>query len=199
MKNNRPYLRSIAEDAHAGGSASPEASPSVPTPAEVAARTTKSAAPASPSDSSAKDAPADEDEDSHGRGSKREVLADLARERDKRQALQEEVKILKEDYERFSKAAAQVEEYKKRLEALEAEKTAQTRQADIDAALTAAKLPAEMAERLRGETREELEADAKALAEALGIRQPIDPAQGKGAAHVSTNSLAEAFRSHYNV
>ena len=64
------------------------------------------------------------------------------------------------------------------------------RKADIEAALTAAKLPAEMTARLKGDTREELEAVAKAQAEVLGFNAL---AQGK-TLHPKTRALADALR-----
>lgn len=68
--------------------------------------------------------------------------------------------------------------------------------------VAAAKLSAEMADRLRGDTAEELAADAKKLAETLGFdRAPVDPSQGKGAdgQALKPASLGASIRAHYNI
>jgi hypothetical protein len=113
--------------------------------------------------------------------------------------------------------AAQVEEFKraqmtesekvtadrdaavKRAEDAEAKIAALNREKLVAAAAASANLPASMADRLRGETPEELAADAKALAASMGYdRGPIDPSQGKdtsgGTAH---SSLSDALSAHY--
>ena len=201
MKVRNQRLRFIVDPAAGGGSAESAPATPAPTPADVAAKTTatereKSADKADESTP----APSAEEPDSEGRGSKREVLADLARERDKRQALQEELTALKETRAGgVAELQAQLAEQKKLIDGLLAEKAEVARKADIEAALTAAKLPAEMAARLKGDTREELEADAKALAEVLGFdRKPVDPAQGKGSATPEARTLEAALRAHYD-
>lgn len=190
-------LRAVVEPAEGGGSAPTAPAPSAPTPADVAAATARTAP--NTSDTAPAPAPSDDEPDSEGRGSKREVLADLARERDKRQALQEELAALKESQAGGeAELRAQLEDQRKLIDGLLAEKAEAARKADIDAALSAANLPAEMAARLKGDTREELEADAKALAEVLGFdRKPVDPSQGQGSQTPETRSLADALRAHY--
>lgn len=144
-------------------------------------------------------APKGEETDTAGRGSKREVLSDLAKERDKRQAAEADLAEAK-------KATAELEtlttERDKLLEKVaEYEQAAQKnqREADIKAALAESKLPAEMADRLRGTTPEELLADAKKLAADLGYdRRPADPFQGTGTGGKTTaTSLGGAIGAHY--
>lgn len=60
-------------------------------------------------------------------------------------------------------------------------------------------LPAEMEGRLQGETAEELEADARKLAEVLGFdRRAVDPSQARTNKGAIAASLSEALRNHYN-
>lgn len=146
-------------------------------------------------------------ENPEGRGSKRAVLGDLAKERDKRQAAEAERDELKKqldaiaekDMAELERAEKDRDELQKRLEALEKEKAEAERQRVVDAALKKAGLPAEMAGRLQGETEEELTADAAKLAEALGFdRRPVDPSQARSNRGGSAASLAEALRNHFN-
>ncbi|HFG8808092.1 TPA: hypothetical protein ACGIY5_001459 [Corynebacterium striatum] len=119
-------------------------------------------------------------EDPDGRGSKRAVLEDLARERKKRQSVESERDELAE-----------------RLKKLEQENAARERKENMKAALAKANLPAEMADRLKGESLEELTEDAEKLAKSLGYdRSAIDPGQGKTKAPKPA-TLADAIKNHY--
>lgn len=156
------------------------------------------------------DADADSDGDSgdpNGRGSKSQVLADLAKERDKRQAFEEENTALRARLAEFERAqmteqektAADLKTAQDRVAALEAQIADQQRQAAVAEALKTAGLPADLARRLQGSTPEELAADAKALAAALG-EPPVDPSQGQHAGgKPAPRSLTEALRNHYNI
>lgn len=145
--------------------------------------------------------------DPNGRGSKTQVLADLAKERDKRQAFEEENAALKSRLAEFERAqmteqektAADLKTAQDRVAALEAQIAEQQRQAAVAEALKTAGLPADLAGRLQGSTPEELAADARALAAALG-EPPIDPSQGQHSGGKMTHrSLTEALRNHYNI
>ena len=156
------------------------------------------------------DADADSDGDGgdpNGRGSKTQVLADLAKERDKRQILDKENAALKARLAEFERAqmteqektAADLKTAQDRVAALEAQIADQQRQAAVAEALKTAGLSADLAGRLQGSTPEELAADAKALAAALG-EPPVDPSQGHHAGGKMTpRSLTEALRNHYNI
>ena len=162
--------------------------------------------------SSHTDADADSDSggdgsDPNGRGSKSQVLADLARERDKRQAFEEENVALKARLAEFERAqmteqektAADLKTAQDRVAALEAQIAEHQRQAAVAEALKTAGLSADLAGRLQGSTPEELVVDAKALAAALG-EPPVDPSQGHHAGGRATpRSLTEALRNHYNI
>lgn len=149
----------------------------------------------------------DEEENPDGRGSKRAVLGDLARERDKRQAVEAERDELKKqldaiaekDMTELEKAQKQRDELQTRLAELEKEKADAERKRMIAGVLKKAGLPAEMEGRLQGETAEELEADAKKLAEVLGFdRRAVDPSQARTNKGAIAASLSEALRNHYN-
>lgn len=156
------------------------------------------------------DADADSDGDGgdpNGRGSKTQVLADLAKERDKRQTLDKENAALKARLAEFERAqmteqektAADLKTAQDRVAALEAQIAEQQRQAAVAEALKTAGLSADLAGRIQGSTPEELAADAKALAAALG-EPPVDPSQGHHAGGRATpRSLTEALRNHYNI
>lgn len=156
------------------------------------------------------DADADSDGDGsapNGRGSKTQVLADLAKERDKRQTLDKENAALKARLAEFERAqmteqektAADLKTAQDRVAALEAQIAEQQRQAAVAKALKTVGLPADLAGRLQGSTPEELAADAKALAAALG-EPPVDPSQGQHAdGKPAPRSLTEALRNHYNI
>lgn len=145
--------------------------------------------------------------DPNGRGSKTQVLADLAKERDKRQAFEEEnaaLKVRLAEFERAQmteqeKTAADLKTAQDRVAALEAQIAEQQRQAAVAEALKTAGLPPDLAGRLQGSTPEALAADAKALAAALG-ELPVDPSQGQHAGgKPAPRSLTEALRNHYNI
>ena len=153
------------------------------------------------------DSDGDGDGDPNGRGSKTQVLADLAKERDKRQAFEEENAALKARLAEFERAqmteqektAADLKTAQDRVAALEAQIAEQQHQAAVAAALKTAGLPADLAGRLQGSTPEALAADAKALAAALG-EPPVDPSQGQHAGgKPAPRSLTEALRNHYNI
>ncbi len=153
------------------------------------------------------DSDSDGDGDPNGRGSKTQVLADLAKERDKRQTLDKENAALKARLAEFERAqmteqektAADLKTAQDRVAALEAQIAEQQRQAAVAEALKTAGLSADLAGRLQGSTPEELAADAKALAAALG-EPPVDPSQGHHAGgKMAPRSLTEALRNHYNI
>ena len=154
--------------------------------------------------------PGDDEEDNpDGRGSKRAVLKDLAAERDKRQAaeaardeLQERLDAIdREKMTDLERTQADLEKANARIAELEAAATAREREQLVSKVLTEAKLPAEMADRLRGETEEELAADAKTLAAALGFdRKPVDPTQGQGTQRaVTPMTLQQATDARLNI
>ena len=143
----------------------------------------------------------------NGRGSKTQVLAELAKERDKRQTLDKENAALKARLAEFERAqmteqektAADLKTAQDRVAVLEAQIAEHQRQAAVAEALKTAGLSANLAGRLQGSTLEELAADAKALAAALG-EPPVDPSQGHHAGGRATpRSLTEALRNHYNI
>ena len=153
------------------------------------------------------DSDGDSDDAPNGRGSKSQVLADLAKERDKRQAFEEENAVLKSRLAEFERAqtteqektAADLKTAQARVAALEAQIAEQQHQVTVVEALKTAGLPADLAGRLQGSTPEELAADAKTLAAALG-EPPVDPSQGQHAGgKMAPRSLTEALRNHYNI
>ena len=185
----RPWVRMFAAEANAGEvvATGQGSAPSQHTPQEPAGAgdrdgdVEKQEEPESGDD--------EEDDNPDGRGSKRAVLKDLAAERDKRQAaeaardeLQERLDAIdREKMTDLERTQADLEKANARIAELEAAATAREREQLVSKVLTEAKLPAEMADRLRGETEEELAADAKTLAAALGFdRKPVDPSQGQG-------------------
>ncbi|MEJ6013281.1 hypothetical protein WG936_05450 [Corynebacterium sp. H127] len=153
-------------------------------------------------DSTDEEASDEEDEDPKARGSKQSVLQDLARERDKRQAL--EAKLAEYEREKMTEAQKVQDDLNKARERIAAfEKSeAERKLNDLKVkALTAAGLPAEMAGRITGATLEELTADAKSLKEALGPDKSVeDLSQGKGqAGKTNYRNLAEATRAKLGV
>lgn len=209
MKNRvRPWVRMFAAEANAGEvvATGQGSAPSQNTPQE-------------PADAGDQDgdvekeeepAPGDDEEDNpDGRGSKRAVLKDLAAERDKRQAaeaardeLQERLDAIdREKMTDLERAQADLEKANARIAELEAAATARDREQLVSKVLAEAKLPAEMADRLRGETEEELAADAKTLAAALGFdRKPVDPTQGQGTQRAITPmTLQQATDARLNI
>lgn len=187
----------------AGGSSTAEGAASAP----QASGRQREGETASATSSNTDDSDSDGDGDPNGRGSKAQVLADLVKERDKRQAFEEENTALKARLEEFERAqmteqektAADLKTAQDRVAALEAQIAEQQRQAAVAEALKTAGLSADLAGRLQGSTPEELVADAKALAAALG-EPPVDPSQGHHAGGRATpRSLTEALRNHYNI
>lgn len=202
-KKKAPWIRAIINDSdtHSGSSAGADdqSSPKT-TPQDGKAE----------GDKTAEDS--DGDEDPEARGSKNMVLKDLARERDKRQEAEQqrdEFKAKLNEIERskmsdHEKAVADHDQALARIAELEKQiadgEAASKRREAVTGALAATKLPAEMADRLRGETAEEIMEDAKALAKTIGFdRSALDPSQGQNAAGKSqTNSLSSALRAHFN-
>lgn len=188
----------------AGGSSAAEGAASTP----QASGRQREGETASAASSNTDDSDSDGDSgDPNGRGSKSQVLADLAKERDKRQAFEEENTALRARLAEFERAqmteqektAADLKTAQGRVAALEAQIADQQRQAAVAEALKTAGLSADLAGRLQGSTPEELVADAKALAAALG-EPPVDPSQGHHAGGKTTpRSLTEALRNHYNI
>lgn len=190
----------------AGGSSTAEGAASAPqTSGRQREGETASAATGADADA---DADSDGDgSDPNGRGSKTQVLADLAKERDKRQILDKENAALKARLAEFERAqmteqektAADLKTAQDRVAALEAQIAEQQRQVAVAEALKTAGLSADLAGRIQGSTPEELVADAKTLAAALG-EPPVDPSQGRHASGRATpRSLTEALRNHYNI
>lgn len=187
----------------AGGSSAAEGAASAP----QAGGRQREGETASAASSNTDDSDSDGDGDPNGRGSKTQVLADLAKERDKRQTLDKENAALKARLAEFERAqmteqektAADLKTAQDRVAALEAQIAEQQRQAAVAEALKTAGLSADLAGRIQGSTPEELVADAKALAAALG-EPPVDPSQGRHASGRATpRSLTEALRNHYNI
>lgn len=187
----------------AGGSSTAEGAASAP----QAGGRQREGETASAASSNTDDSDSDGDGDPNGRGSKTQVLADLAKERDKRQTLDKENAALKARLAEFERAqmteqektAADLKTAQDRVAALEAQIAEQQHQAAVAEALKTAGLSADLAGRLQGSTPEELVADAKALAAALG-EPPVDPSQGHHAGGRATpRSLTEALRNHYNI
>lgn len=204
----RPWVRMFAAEANAGevvatgqGSAPSQNTPQEPAGAGDQDGDVEKQEEPSPGD--------DEEDNPDGRGSKRAVLKDLAAERDKRQAaeaardeLQERLDAIdREKMTDLERTQADLEKANARIAELEAAATAREREQLVSKVLTEAKLPAEMADRLRGETEEELAADAKTLAEAFGFdRKPVDPSQGQGTQRaVTPMTLQQATDARLNI
>lgn len=132
-------------------------------------------------------------EDPNGRGSKRAVLADLARERDKRQALEDELNKLREATKSNDEASDKVAELTTQVETLLAER----HELQVKTVLNDTGLPAEMADRLRGETLDELRKDAESLAKVFNQTAGSDPTQGRGD-KPQPKTMADALSAYYN-
>lgn len=191
----------VGQEPLAGGSSAAEGAASAPQASGRQREGETASATSSNTDDS------DSDGDPNGRGSKTQVLADLAKERDKRQTLDKENAALKARLAEFERAqmteqektAADLKTAQDRVAALEAQIAEHQRQAAVAEALKTAGLSADLAGRIQGSTSEELVADAKALAAALG-EPPVDPSQGQHAGGKATpRSLTEALRNHYNI
>ncbi|WP_297187961.1 hypothetical protein [uncultured Corynebacterium sp.] len=125
-------------------------------------------------------------ENGAGRGSKRAVLGDLAKERDKRQEWQtkaknaefenERLKGEKKDLEtRFAEMAEKISAMEKFMDSVKESERIDR----VKTALSDAHLPAEMADRVRGETLEEIAKDVQELSKLFGFdKRPLDPSQG---------------------
>ena len=194
---------SIDGQSLAGGSSTAEGAASAP----QAGGRQREGETASAASSNTDDSDSDGDGDPNGRGSKTQVLADLAKERDKRQTLDKENAALKARLAEFERAqmteqektAADLKTAQDRVAALEAQIAEHQRQAAVAEALKTAGLSADLAGRLQGSTPEELVADARALAAALG-EPAVDPSQGQHAGgKMAPRSLTEALRNHYNI
>lgn len=149
---------------------------------------------------------AEGEENPDGRGSKSAVLADLARERDKRQALEAKLaEFEKAEEERKRSEMTEIERLQADLEAsrkAEEDARAEIAKRDLDAerARIAAefKIPAAMAGRITGATPEEMRDDAKALAEAIGpYTGPADKSAGRGGGQATPTSLEAAIAAKY--
>lgn len=205
MFRMKPPFISAIEGEQTGGSAGGTAAQNDAQHNQAASKTLETGDDSSTSDD--EDSDDDADEDPNARGSKPRVLADLARERDRRQASEAENAELKAKLEQFERAQMSEQERKdadlakalERIKELEAEKEAQEHKEMVMAAVTAANLPAEMADRLKGETADELATDAKKLAETMGFdKTPIDPSQGKNTGgKTQARTLSDALRDHY--
>lgn len=209
MKNRvRPWVRMFAAEADAGegANAGQGSAPSQQAPQEPAGAEDQEGSVDKPAESAPDE---DEEDNPDGRGSKRAVLKDLASERDKRQAaeaardeLQERLDAIdREKMTELERAQSDLEKANARIAELEEAATARAREQLVGKVLSDAKLPAEMADRLRGETEEELAADAKALAAALGFdRKPVDPSQGQGTQRATTPmTLQQATDARLNI
>lgn len=200
MPNPKPWLRFIEAGTP---NLAPAPTPTPPSTPE-ATHTEKAPAPGAPAADGDEGAP---DEDPQARGSKQAVLADLARERDKRQELEAQRDALQKQVDEHArskmtdqeKIQADLEAERKRAEEFKAQLEAEQRKGWARDALAKTGLPAEMADRLRGDTAEDIMADAEALKKTLGFdRAPVDPTQGKTAdAKPKFSDLGSAIAAHY--
>lgn len=156
--------------------------------AEVEASGDTGAAPAEPKDG-----------ESLGEGGKRA----LASEREARKAAQRDLAAARETLEKLK---AENDSLAKARDAAIAERDAQALVSARHTAAAAAGLPAFWADRLKGSTAEELEADAKALAEHLPAVSPMilppDPSQGASTGGRGVGSVQagrELFKSKHSV
>lgn len=127
-------------------------------------------------EANADDADDDEDSNEEGRGSKRAVLADLARERKKRHAAEDRIAELEEAAKGHTDSSEQIKKLEEQVNGLIAER----RKLHVAKALADAGLPAEMADRVKGDTLEELQADAEEVAKLFRSSGGSDPTQGRG-------------------
>lgn len=104
------------------------------------------------------------------------------------------------DLSELEKAQREAQKAQQRAEEAEKQLAARKRNDDLIAACKKAGLPEAMASRLQGETLEQLEQDAAALAEQIGYdRRSTDPTQGrvKTDPKPKTNGLAAALSAFY--
>lgn len=203
----RPWLRAVdAGEVPVGGSAMP--SPADMPGAAAAAEKHSGAAPGAGKQPAADDDAGDDEGDPNGRGSKRAVLEDLSRERDKRQAVEAqlaEVQAKLQEFERaqmsdVQKAVADRDSALSKVAELEKQLAQVHRQAAVKEAVAKYGIPAAMADRLRGSTSEEILADAAEMAKAGGFgAQALDPSQGKTSekTKLSYTNLNEAIGARY--
>lgn len=212
MKNRiRPWVRMFAAEADTGqGAEAPQGSAgTAPAQTETPAAQSGQESETDTRPDSENDSDDGGDDNPNRRGGHRAVLADLARERDKRQeaeAARDEYKarldeIDKANMTELERTQSELAEAHEQIAALKQEQAQQARQQMVAKVLADVKLPAEMADRLRGETEEELAADAKTLAEALGFdRKPIDPTQTQGGHRTGTPmTLQQATDARLNI
>lgn len=177
MKRNRlPFFVRAVEGAETGGSAG-----TANTDADTAAdkqteQSTKSGRSGLYNEGDDDNDAATDDGDEDGRGSKRAVLADLARERKKRHAAEDRIAELEEAVKGHASSSEQITKLEEQVNGLIAER----RQLHVAKALADNGLPAEMADRVKGETLEELQEDAKEIAKLFRSSGGSDPTQGRG-------------------
>lgn len=179
MKRNRlPFFVRAVEGAETGGSAD-EAATSADANNNTAEQTNQSneSGRSGLYNKGDDDNDADTDDgDEDGRGSKRAVLADLARERKKRHAAEDRIAELEEAVKGHATSSEQVTKLEEQVNGLIAER----RQLHVAKALADNGLPAEMADRVKGDTLEELQADAAEVAKLFRSSGGSDPTQGRG-------------------
>lgn len=201
-KNHRPWLRFIVEpNDNTGGAQQPAPGDDQNSGSEDhSGEDSGTDPPAGGDDAGDQDDQDGSDADGSGDDGADDAAAALAKvtaERD--EALAKIAAHEREQMTEAEKVAADRDAAVKRADEAEAKVAALNRAKLVADAAAAANLPASMADRLRGETPEELTADAKALAASIGYdRGPIDPSQGKGSAgNHSPRSLSDAFSAHY--
>lgn len=186
MPHKFPFWIRAIEGTQAGAGAAPGGETPPPSSGPAAEETSGGQTPPPGNDPEAnaedKTDEGTQEEDPKARGSKESVLADLARERDKRQALEAKVA----EFERAQMTEAEkAEADRKQLEEKYAAATAKIAEYERKQALAEISaefnIPAAMAGRIQGATPEEMRADAKALADSLGpYTGPSDPSAGQG-------------------
>ncbi|MFC3850080.1 DUF4355 domain-containing protein [Corynebacterium hansenii] len=210
MKTNRPWLRFI-EGPNTAGPGATNNDPTPPAGNDGAAPGNGDRGDQDTGDNDDRSGASDDGddgdgEDPKGRGSKEAVLADLARERDKRQAAEARLAELeaaekerqREGMTEAEKATADLEALKAKHDEVVAKLAAIEHERQRAAVAAELKIPAAMAGRIQGETPEEMRADAKQLADALGpYTGPSDPSQGRGRAAKAAANLTDALNAHY--
>lgn len=193
--NHRPWLRHIVEPSDEGGAAA-STPPEAPAPSseDHSGEDSGTDPPAGGADADGK---GDADSGDAAGTDNTDSLATVTAERDALAAQVEEFK--RAQMTESEKVTADRDAAVKRAEDAEAKIAALNREKLVAAAAASANLPASMADRLRGETPEELAADAKALAASIGYdRGPVDPSQGKGTSGGTAHrSLGDALSAHY--
>lgn len=194
----RPWLRAI-EGPGVGGSGGVK----TPDPAPEATTTVDASGDAAGAGGEAKTPPAgDKGGGDEGAGSKAAVLADLARERDKRQALEARIaelegKVTPPAEEKNTTADPDpLAELLAKITGLEEKVTGRDTAEWTEAAVKKFNIPAAMSGRITGTTEAEIQADAQALAQALGLGA-TDASQGRGGGRGHAVSMADAIAAHY--